>query len=141
MNNPTAASTQQTFSELLIHIQNARQKAFVQINTLLIDLYWLVGKTISQKVQSEAWGKGIVSELSRYIAHNAPDIKGFSDKNLWRMKQFYETYHENEKLSSLVRELPWTHNTVIFSRCKNNEEREYYLRLVSADKLSKRELE
>jgi predicted nuclease of restriction endonuclease-like (RecB) superfamily len=141
MNNPSAADTQQTFSDLLVHIQSARQKAFAQINTLLIDLYWLVGKTISNKVQSEAWGKGVVAELSRYIAENAPEIKGFSDKNLWRMKQFYETYCENEKLSSLVRELPWTHNTVIFSRCKGNEEREYYLKLVSTDKLSKRELE
>lgn len=141
MTNLGTSDTQQTFSELLIHIQKARQKAFAQINTLLIDLYWLVGKTISQKVQSEAWGKGVVMELSRYIAHNAPDIKGFSDKNLWRMKQFYETYNDNEKLSSLVRELPWTHNTVIFSRCKSNEEREYYLKLVSADRLSKRELE
>lgn len=132
---------QQAFNELLQHILQAQQKAFNQVNTLLIDLYWLVGKIISQKVQSEAWGKGVVTELSRYIVQNAPEIKGFSDKNLWRMKQFYETYQANEKLSPLVRELPWTHNTIIFSRCKSDEEREYYLKMVSSDKLSKRELE
>jgi predicted nuclease of restriction endonuclease-like (RecB) superfamily len=77
----------------------------------------------------------------KQIAQNAPDIKGFSDKNLWRMKQFYETYQADEKLSPLVRELPWTHNTIIFSRCKSAEEREYYLQLSIAEKHTKRELE
>ncbi|MBV5278044.1 MAG: DUF1016 family protein, partial [Campylobacteraceae bacterium] len=62
-------------------------------------------------------------------------------KNLWRMKQFYETYFEDVKLSSLVRELPWTHNTIIFSRCKTVEEREFYLLLASQEKYSSRELE
>lgn len=141
MNKLGTQYTHQVFSELLEHIRQTRQKIFAQVNTALIDLYWFVGKTISQKVQTEAWGKGVVTELANYITQNDPDIKGFSDKNLWRMKQFYETYQANEKLSSLVRELPWTHNTIIFSRCKTNEEREYYIRTTFANKLSKRELE
>ncbi len=131
----------QGFSDVLRHIQQARQKIFAQANTALIELYWQVGKTVSEKVQSEAWGKGVVSELARYIAQTDPSIKGFSDKNLWRMKQFYETYCNDLILSPLVRELPWTHNTIIFSRCKNTEERTFYLRLTIADKLSTRELE
>lgn len=133
--------TQPVFDELLQHIQQARAKAFRQANTVLIDLYWRVGKTISEKVQTEAWGKGVVTELARYIARQAPDIRGFSDKNLWRMKQFYETYREDEKLATLWRELSWTHNFIIFSRCKNREEREFYIRASLVDKLSKRELE
>lgn len=106
MNKP--ATPNPVFSEVLQHIQQARQNVFAQINTSLIDLYWLIGKTISHKVHSEAWGKGVVTELAHYIAQNAPDAKGFSDKNLWRMKQFYETYQADEKLAALVRELPWT---------------------------------
>lgn len=141
MNKPDIANTRQVFSELLQHIRQARQKVFSQANTILIDLYWELGKTISEKVESEAWGKGVVTELAKYIAQNDPESKGFSDKNLWRMKQFYETYRANQKLSPLVRELPWTHNTIIFSRCKRQEEREYYLRTALAGKLSKRELE
>ncbi len=140
-NISTTTSTQEAFSELLQQISQSRQKIFAQVNTALIDLYWLVGKTISQKVQAEAWGKGVVAALASYIAQHAPDIKGFSDKNLWRMKQFYETYYADEKLSTVVRELPWTHNTIIFSRCKTNEEREYYLHTALNDKLSKREIE
>ncbi len=132
---------QQDFNEVLRQIQESRQKVFTQVNIALIDLYWLIGKTISHKVQTEAWGKGVVSELARYIAQNDPEIKGFSDKNLWRMKQFYETYQTNEKLMPLVRELAWTHNTIIFSRCKTTEEREYYLNLCRAERYSSRELD
>lgn len=141
MSKISTSKIQQTFSELLLHIQQSRLKVFAQVNTALIDLYWLVGKTISQKVQNEDWGKGVVTELASYIAKNAPDVKGFSDKNLWRMKQFYETYQGNEKLSALVRELPWSHNLAIFSRCKNEDEFEYYLRLSIREKYSFRELD
>ena len=141
MNNMDLPQTQQAFNELLGHIRTSRQQIFSQVNTGLIDLYWLVGKTISEKIQTEGWGKGVVSQLAAYIVQNAPDIKGFSDKNLWRMKQFYETYHTDEKLSALVRELTWTHNTIIFSRCKIHEEREFYLNLCIKEAYSSRELE
>lgn len=132
---------QADFTKVVEHIHNARQKAYTQINTTLIELYWNIGQTISQKVKSSIWGKGVVSELAIFITQNDPTIRGFSDKNLWRMKQFYETYSEDEKLSPLARELPWTHNTIIFSRCKMVEEREFYLRLAIKEKYTKRELE
>ncbi|MCD2452795.1 PDDEXK nuclease domain-containing protein [Methylicorpusculum oleiharenae] len=128
------------FSEVLQHIQHARHKIFTQANTALIDLYWHIGLTISHKVQSEAWGKGVVTELARYIAQNAPDIKGFSDKNLWRMKQFYETYQTDEKLATLWRELSWSHNRLIMT-LKTQEERAFYLHLAVQERLSVRELE
>jgi predicted nuclease of restriction endonuclease-like (RecB) superfamily len=132
---------QQDFSEVLQQIQRLRQKVFAHINTALIDLYWQIGKTISYKVQTKVWGKGVVSELARYIAQNNPEVKGFSDKNLWRMKQFYENYRAEEKLMPLVRGLPWTHNTIIFSRCKTTQEREYYLNLCRTERYSSRELD
>lgn len=132
---------EQDFDTVLRQIQQVRQQVFTQINSVLIALYWQIGQVISHKVESQAWGKGVVSELAHYIAQKDPNIKGFSDKNLWRMKQFYETYQGDEKLSPLVRELPWTHNTIIFSRCKSTEEREYYIKLTLSEKLSKRELE
>ena len=141
MSKNNISATQPVFDELLQHILQTRTKVFSQANTALIDLYWFIGKTISQKVQSEAWGKGVVTELAKYINQNAPDIKGFSDKNLWRMKQFYETYQGNEKLSALLRELPWSHNLAIFSRCKTDDEREFYLNLSKQENYSYRELD
>lgn len=131
----------QDFVQVLTHIQQARQKAYAQVNTTLIELYWHIGGIISQKVSHAAWGKGVVRELAQFIANNDPTAKGFSDKNLWRMKQFYETYHSDEKLSLLVRKLSWTHNTIIFSQCKTPEERAFYLHITIQDKYSTRELE
>ena len=137
----TNIHNQQDFADVLRYIQQSRQNVFAQINTALIDLYWQIGQTISNKVRTSAWGKGVVTDLATFIAQQDSELKGFSDKNLWRMKQFFETYQADVKLSPLVRELPWTHNTIIFSRCKSAEEREYYLTLCIKERYSSRELE
>ena len=129
------------FGEVIHLIQKARYSAYKAVNTELINLYWEIGKYITQRTQSEGWGKSTVSLLATYIQTQEPDSKGFSDKNLWRMKQFYETYSHLTKLSTLLRELSWTNNTIIFSRCKTEEEREFYLRLCKKEKYGKRELE
>ena len=80
-------------------------------------------------------------ELANHIQQNEPEIKGFSDKNIWRMKQFYETYKDFPKLSTLLREISWSHNLAIFSRCKTVEEREFYLQLAKEESYSFRELD
>lgn len=131
----------QDFAEVLSHIQQTRQQVFAQVNTALIDLYWRIGQTLAHKIAQSGWGKGVVTELAHYIAQADPTIKGFSDKNLWRMKQFYETYQGDEKLSTLVRELSWSHNLAIFSRCKTPEERAFYLQQAAIEKYSFRELD
>ena len=141
MSNKPVPVYHQDFAEVLGHIQQTRQRVFAQANTALMTLYWHVGSIISQRVEQAGWGKGVVAELARYIAQTDPSIKGFSDKNLWRMKQFYEAYQGDEELAPLARELPWTHNVIIFSRCKSPTERKFYLRQTIAEKLGKRELE
>ena len=129
------------FSAILSIIEAARERAYQAVNRELIDMYWEVGKYISEKVAAESWGKSIVKEFSEFIQSNYIGIKGFSPQNIWRMKQFYETYKDNEKLSPLVREISWTHNLIIMNRCDTNENREFYLLLTSKNRYSKRELE
>ncbi len=129
------------FEEIIHLINTSKQKAYEQVNTILIELYWNIGQYISTKTIKENWGKSIVKELSDYIQIQEPTINGFSDKNLWRMKQFYETYHKNEKLSPLVRELTWTNNLLILSASKSEEEREFYINISIKERYSKRELE
>jgi hypothetical protein len=92
-------------------------------------------------VESAEWGQSVVQELADYIQQNEPDLKGFSDKNLWRMKQFYEAYKDAPNLSPLVREISWTNNLTILGRAKSPEEKEFYLKLCIQEKYSKRELE
>ena len=90
------------FTEIYQLINKAKTRAFKAVNTELINLYWEVGKYISNKVSKQEWGKGIVENLSKYLNKTEPDLKGFSSQNLWRMKQFYEAYYTNSKLSPLV---------------------------------------
>lgn len=134
-------SVNKNFSEIVILIKDSRAKAYAQVNTTLIELYWNIGAYISSKTIKENWGKSVVLELATYIKEKDPTLKGFSDKNLWRMKQFFETYKDDKKLSPLVRELTWTNNLLILSHTKTSEEREFYLRLTKKENYSKRELE
>ncbi len=137
MKTPAAGS----FGEITKLIEAARQKAFQAVNTVLIDLYWHVGKIISHKVKSAEWGDGVVAQLAAHIAQTQPGLRGFTRPNLFRMKQFYETYCDDKKVSPLVRQLPWTHNLIILSQSKRPEEREFYLRQSIQENWSKRELE
>jgi predicted nuclease of restriction endonuclease-like (RecB) superfamily len=129
------------FTDIIQIIKQSRTNAIRAVNAELINLYWNIGEYISNKIEQSEWGDAVVTELARYIQTNEPEIKGFSDKNLWRMKQFYETYKEFPKLSPVVREISWTNNTLIFSRCKTIEEKEFYLKLVKQENYSKRELD
>ena len=129
------------FQDVVRLIKDARFNAIKAVNTEMINLYWRIGEHISNKIQKSEWGDGIVMELANYIQKNEPDFNGFSDKNLWRMKQFYESYKDQPKLSPLVREISWTHNLAIISRCKAIEEREFYIKLSIQENYSKRDLE
>jgi len=129
-----------SFSDVLSTIQNSKQKALTQVNSTLIELYWSIGEYISTKTIKDNWGKGVVKELANFIEQQEPTLNGFTARNLWRMKQFYETYKDNEKLSSLLTQLTWTNNLLILSSSKSDEEREYYIRLSIHERYSSREL-
>ena len=142
MNEIVVQNRNEQFAEVVSMIQHTRNEVVRLANTSLIDLYWRVGRYISGKISVSEWGDGVVKQLADYIEKNSPEIKGFSDKNLWRMKQFYETYkNADEKLSALLRQIIWTNNLTIMSRSKSIEERLFYLQLCVHDRLSTRQLE
>jgi len=132
---------QEDFTEISRLIAAARQRAVQAVNTALIDLYWQVGQTISRKIEQAEWGDGVVTQLAEHLALTQPGLRGFTRRNLFRMRQFYETYRGDEKVSALLRQLPWTHNLIILNQGKRPEEREFYLRLAIREQWGKRELE
>lgn len=132
---------QADFDSVLNLIETARTKAVAAVNTTLIELYWSIGEFLSGKIAQEGWGKGTVGALAEYIRRRQPNARGFSSQNLWRMRQFFETYRDFPKLSPVVRELSWTHNLLILGKCKRDEEREFYLHMAIREKWGKRELE
>ena len=100
---PSTQPEEQTFAEVVEMIQAARGQALAAVNTALIDLYWRVGEYISLKLESAAWGDGVVKALAQYIQRRHPSIRGFTRPNLFRMRQFFEAYNGDEKVSPLVR--------------------------------------
>src|SRR5438270_583958 len=82
------------FDVVLGLIADARRRALAAVNTALIDLYWAIGEHISTRVASAGWGQGTVQSLAEYIRKKQPNARGFSASNLWRMKQFVETYRD-----------------------------------------------
>jgi len=132
---------QADFEEVLSLIDSARTRALAAVNTVPIDLYWQIGEYISHKIAAEGLGKGTVGALAEYIQRHQPARTGFSASNLWRMRQFFESYRVAPKLAPLVRELSWTHNLLILSRSKREEEREFYLRVCIREPWSLRELQ
>lgn len=129
------------FDDIIQMILQARQDSILAVNKELIKLYWNVGKYVHNKIKDEGWGKSVVTSLADFIKEKDHTIKGFSAQNLWRMKQFFETYSENSELSALTREVSWTNNMIILSKAKTDLEREFYINLVIKERYSSRELE
>ncbi len=98
--------TETAFSEITELIQSARQRAYRAVNAELVNLYWQVGEYISRKIASAEWGEGVVDQLAHHLAGTQPGLRGLTHRNLFRMRQFYETYTNNEKVSPLVTQLP-----------------------------------
>ena len=141
LDNTAATAATAAFEEIAAIIEHSRERVFRAANRELISMYWDIGAYISQKNKSAGWGKSVVAAFSKFVLSTYVGIKGFSPQNIWRMKQFYETYAENEFLSPLVREISWTNNLLIMMAAKTDEERAFYLLLASKNKYSKRELE
>ena len=129
------------FETVISIIETAKARAIKAVNAEMIEMYWQIGKYISEKATNDGWGKGVVQAFSDFLKQTYPSAGGFSAQNIWRMKQFYETYRDKEKLSPLVREITWSNNLLILSGCKTDEAKEFYLRLCIANGYGKRELE
>lgn len=132
---------QESFEEVVGLIEQARTRAYQAVNAELVGLYWLVGQYISRKIAAAEWGDAVVDQLARHLARTFPGLRGFTRRNLFRMRQFYEAYTGNKKVSPLVTQLPWTHNLIILTQSKRPEEREFYLRSAIRERWGKRELE
>ena len=129
------------FEEVVRIIETARDNAYVRVNEEMITMYRNIGRFLSDKVQEASYGDGYIDSLAEYIQKSFPGIKGFNRRGLYRMKQFYELYEGNEKVSPLVTQLSWTNHLLIMSGCKSDEEREFYMRLAIEEHYTKRQLE
>ena len=129
------------FDQVIDIINRARENAFHKVNEELILMYQAIGKFLSERAKDATYGDGYVDALADYIQSRFPGIKGFNRRGLYRMKQFYELYAENEKVSAVLTQLSWSNHLLIMSGCKSDEEREFYIRLAIKERYTYRQLE
>lgn len=115
--------------EIKERIGSAQYEALKAVNKELTTLYWDVSRMIVERQRDECRGESVVQRLATDLQEEFLGIGGFSVSNLWRMKLFYETYPGSEKLAPVVREIGWSRNILIFERCKDDLEREFYIHM------------
>lgn len=121
----------QTLSLIKKQIQEAQVKAILSVNKELMRLYWSIGKIVTEKQATDAWGSSVIERLAEDLQGNFPGIAGFSRANVFRMKAFYVAY---EKVAQAVRQIddlpvfniPWGHNVVLLQKIKSDKERLWY---------------
>ncbi len=115
--------------EIKEKVYQAQYQALKSVNKELIKLYWEIGESIIGRQAQYGWGKSIVENLSKDLQKEFPGVKGFSSRNLWYMRNFNKHYKGNEKLQPLVAEIGWSHNLVVLEKCKDDLEREFYIKM------------
>ena len=109
-------------------IYSSKTKALLSTNRLMIELYFEIGQQIVSNQEKEGWGKSVVEQMSKDLKDEFGEKSGYSSQNLWYMRQFYLSYKDNKNLQQLVGEIPWGSNIVIFTKCKDMKQREYYIK-------------
>jgi len=122
-------------------ITSSRQNAIRKVNEELINMYWEVGRYLSDESNKKTFGDGYIDSISSEIQNAFPGIKGFNRRGLYRMKQFYDTYRDDEFVSALLTQISWTNHLLIMSKSKTDEERHFYMALCVKESYSSRELE
>jgi len=128
----------QFIQEIKEQIKSAQYRALQKVNKEQIRLYWNIGKLILERQKQYGWGKSIVQVLATELQKEFVGSNGFSARNLWYMRNFYEQYYCSELiLQPLVAEIPWTHNILIIEKCKDEHERFYYINMTKKFQWSK----
>lgn len=121
-------------------IEESRNNALRKVNEELINMYWNVGKHLSEEAKNASFGDSYIDKIAQEIQQEFPGIKGFNRRGLYRMKKFYEIYKEDEFVTALLSQISWSNHLAILSKAKTEEERHFYISLCVKENYSAREL-
>ena len=114
--------------DIKARVRAAQLKAGLAVNRELVLLYWYIGREILARQKQEGWGAKVIDRLSRDLAHEFPDMKGLSPRNLLFMRAFADGYADETIVKQLVSLLPWGHVVRLAQAVKPPAEREWYAR-------------
>ena len=138
--NMNEGENNRQFDDIVMIVEGAKERAYGKVNEELILMYQELGKYISEKSKEASYGSNFVDNIAEFFSENYPELKGFTRRGLYRMKQFYELYKDDEKVSTLLTQLSWSNHLKIMSGSKSKEEREFYINLTIKENLTHREL-
>ena len=102
-------------------LSQARTKVYTAINFAMVEAYWEIGKQIDEEVGERAeYGKGLLKYLAKQLT--AEFGKGFTERNLQVMRQFYLAF---PNAHTLCAELSWSHYRLL-TRVVDDKKREFY---------------
>jgi hypothetical protein len=108
-------------------VHSARQKIAFSINSQLLELYWEIGKEVNEKITNAHWGTNVIEKIATELSSEFPDIKGFSRRNIYAIRQWYLFYAQKyEFVPQAVAQIPWGHNRLIISKIKDLQIAEFY---------------
>jgi predicted nuclease of restriction endonuclease-like (RecB) superfamily len=117
--------------ELKNKVRMVQIKAAVRVNSELLQFYWTLGQDIVDKQKHARWGDGFLKQLSRDLSSEFPDMKGFSERNIKYVRQWFLFYNTNNAIGqqavAQLTQIPWGHNIVIVSKCKDTDEALFYV--------------
>ncbi|MBF0331971.1 MAG: DUF1016 family protein [Candidatus Omnitrophica bacterium] len=114
-------------NSLKTRIRKVQVKVALSANSALVDLYWDIGQSIFEKQKHEAWGAKVIERLAADLSREFPGVEGLSRANLYRMRAFYLTHHQQSSIvAQTVRQLPWGHNIILVEKLSNDDERLWY---------------
>ncbi|MEN8221072.1 MAG: DUF1016 N-terminal domain-containing protein [Pseudomonadota bacterium] len=140
MNQEISNTNNQLFLDIKQLIDKTRLGVSQTINVGLTMLYWNIGKRINDEILNNKradYGKKIISTLGKQLEEQYG--KGFSVQNLRRMMQFYEVFSDKQIVASLLRQLSWTHFTLLIP-IKNELQRDFYAQMCRIENWSVRTL-
>ena len=116
-------------AEVKKRVRSAQYAAFRAVNKELVGLYWDIGRMIAERQTDASHGAAIAEHLAADLQREFPGVHGYSRRNVFYMREFYLAYYGQPKVQPLVAQIGRTHNLIIMQRCKDDLEREFYIRM------------
>lgn len=126
-------------ANIKLKVRNAQIKAALKVNAELLHLYWDIGADIVAKQANTKWGDGFLLQLSKDLTAEFPEMKGFSERNVKYIRQWYSFYslchpvygdsvdEFRQQVVAQITQLPWGHNIAIITKCDDIKEALYYV--------------
>lgn len=109
-------------------VRQVQLSAAIKVNQELLLFYWELGSDILERQKNATWGDGFLTQLSKDLSAEFPEIKGFSKRNLEFIRQWRSFWSGHEAIAKqLATQIPWWHNVVLLAKVQSQVEAQFYI--------------